>query len=58
MLRKICCVAFSIIQTYLIRSAVEFVQAKGDASAPTSYGYSLIAAFGLVYSGLAVCQVR
>jgi len=52
-LPKFCAVGFSISQTYLVKSAVEFVQTKDDE--PTSIsGYGLIGAFALVYFGLAV----
>lgn len=51
---KFCSVGFSISQAYIVKSAVEFVNATGNESASPNHGYGLIGAFGLVYFGLAV----
>jgi ATP-binding cassette subfamily C (CFTR/MRP) protein 1 len=54
MVPKFCYVALSLSQTYLIQSAVDYVQ---DAdSTDSNPGYGLIGAFALVYIGLAVSR--
>lgn len=52
-LPRICVVALKLAQPFLIRDAINFIDNTSMKSSNTT-GYGLIAAYGLVYLGIAV----
>ena len=50
---RICLVALKLVQPFLIQDAIKFINNTRVASSNTT-GYGLIAAYGLVYLGIAV----